>query len=94
MCEDCFISKVGKINDQSKKIMSDVAREIDEKTIGNKTPEAIFLAPEKWLALREYLDPIVAQSVYGGHLASEKAFDEGYSNFMFKGVAICLKKNQ
>lgn len=77
---------------EGKRVTKEVRNWISDNTAGTSYPKRHFLPLDQYKAMRDYLEPIAKRTVLGGHIVDSNAFNEGYENFMFQGVAICLRK--
>jgi hypothetical protein len=75
-----------------KEITDSISTAILFQSMGGTPVEMVLLPEDDYRPMFEYLEPQFKAGPYGAPLVSEKHFKEGYENFMFQGVAICLKK--
>jgi hypothetical protein len=74
--------------------MDDIRQKVDQliisKTIGYQLPKRLYLPVREWLELYAVVKPILMEQ-FGSLLIDENARKDGYENFIYRKVAICLE---
>lgn len=65
---------------------------IAAQTVGPNPPKRVFLSVKDFQEFeKEYL--VAIEDQFPGGLYQQKALEDGYMNYLFNGVAVCLAKD-